>query len=75
MKKVRYLCDACGERIDSRITSSPSEHVVRAKMVTHGYGMGDGIHELRGHICSWQCGLKMLREWIASIDPAEAKDG
>lgn len=70
MKKVRYLCDACGERIGSAITVSPWEHVVRAKMVTHGYGMQDGEHVLRGHICSAPCGLKMLKKWIREIESA-----
>ncbi len=73
MKKVRYLCDACDKRIGSNITSFPHEHVVRAKMVTHGYGMQDGEHVLSGHICSPKCGLKLLKRWVREIETGDVQ--
>lgn len=71
MKKVRYLCDGCEKRIDSKITIHPWEHRVSAVMETHGYGMQDGKHTLRGHICSPECGLKMLKKWIRDIEKGD----
>lgn len=71
MKKVRYVCDGCGSQITWGVHGPPSEHRVSASMVTHGYGPLDGQHKFSGHICSPECGLRLLKEWIANIERAQ----
>ena len=67
MKFVRYTCDHCGEPAGK---GGLGRQRVNCIMYTAGYGMMDGEHSTKGHICSVECGLAMVEEWLRGIkDP------
>lgn len=67
MKKVRFICDACGEPAPK---GALGRQRVRCLMYTDGYGMRDGEHTLRAHICSAECGLRLLKKYVREIEGA-----
>lgn len=64
MKLVRWICDECGERV----IEEPRHQQARLFMYTNGYGMLDGEHKYKANICSAQCGITLLRKWMAKLE-------
>jgi hypothetical protein len=69
VKSVKVTCDQCGKRI--RQDSDGGYQHASLRMLVHGYGMQDGDHRHRWHICSAVCGLKLLKNTIRDIEATE----
>lgn len=68
MKRVRFTCDNCGKPVAAGCLGRQR---INCLMYTTGYGMQDGEHTVRGHICSVKCGLRMLKNWLAEIEGSD----
>ncbi len=69
MKTVNVTCDRCGKR--TLPDDDGGYQFASLRMVAHGYGMQDGDHMERWHICSAACGLKLLKQAIFDIESAD----